>query len=220
MGNILMDKIIKTFTFGVSMIVGTALIMGASAQAADGLYLGIDGAYEKYDVKVQLPDTGVIELAPGLDAKGAAAGFFIGYSQANGRFNLAIELGYGYSFVKDGAPSNPIFTFDRYDLAGGHTFNLSLLPGYKITPAITLYGRVGVSTTQNKEEFTTGAVLVTYNEFRSIFEYGAGLEINMTDDISVRAEYLRLEAKPRLLVNDRKLITDREKFKLGFVFHF
>ncbi len=162
------------------------LTQTANAQGSqyDGLYLGLDGSYDKHKAvsyrTENQPAGFVLPNTNTYSDDGPAAGIFIGYRQSVDRFTVAAEARYTYSFVK-----NEITAADTFNPT--NEFGASVLPGYWVTDNVILFGRIGFSQ------------LNTNRNYRNVLEdntdtglvYGGGIEIYLNDLFSIRADYSR-----------------------------
>ncbi|PCJ34865.1 MAG: hypothetical protein COA93_03915 [Alphaproteobacteria bacterium] len=211
----------------INLFIGTTTLFSlghTTANAAqDGLYLGLDAAYEEYDNSISV-DGFATNLSSFVKPKGAAAGFILGIRQSAGRFNMAIEGRYGYTLANYNLGDATALGFDKYKYEGGNSFSISILPGFHISNDLLIYSRLGYVRSQYKEKFTQGIVETTAGGYQGGLEYGVGLQYDLTGNFSLRAEYTRTDYKnttESLNINgvifDTSSNFNRNKFMLGVI---
>lgn len=158
----------------------------ATAQTSryDGLYMGLDATYDitKYKQREITSLTGFIPTDDRsiYNDEGPAAGIFLGYRLTEGRFTVATEGRYGYSFLE-----NKVSAGDNFKLT--NEYGGSILPGYWISPEVILYTRFGFS------QLTTIRIFdgVINENSDSGFHFGAGIQFYASEKMSIRGEYNR-----------------------------
>ena len=205
--------------FVLKIFIGLSLILwsqGAYA-AREGLYIGIDASYEVYDDTIMVNGITTNIVYP-VDLEGVAPVIFAGYRQNRGWLSMAIEAQYGYAFSSDTV--DPALTvFDGYKFSGGHAFTIALLPGFQVADDILFYARIGFVRSQFKEKITVGLLETTNAGYRSGFEYGVGIQLDLKQNVSIRAEYTRTRFKEFIInsIAGEGLRVDRNKFLIGIL---
>lgn len=205
--------------FVLKIFIGFLLLLwsqGAYA-AREGLYIGIDSSYEIYDDTIMVNGMATNIEYP-INLNGVAPSLFAGYRQNNGWLSMAVEAHYGYAFAND--TIDPALTvFDGYKFSGGHTFSIALLPGFQVTDNVLFYARLGFVRSQFRETITEELLEITNVEYRSGFEYGVGVQFDLQNNVSIRAEYTRTKFKEIDFnpVAGESLRLDRHKFLVGIL---
>lgn len=172
----------------IACLIASALLLaqGASAQGhpQDGFYVGIDGSYDitrfkDYTVE-SLTDREPTDNKLIYNDEGPATGIFVGVRMSDGQFTLAAEGRYGYSFIQDDT-----LAFDSYKQT--NEFGGSLLPGYWINDQVVLFGRIGFSQQSTIRLFDG----IDNDHSDTGLHFGAGIQLYISDFISVRGEYNR-----------------------------
>tara|TARA_R110002096_G_scaffold309403_4_gene504000 strand:+ start:26600 stop:27238 length:639 start_codon:yes stop_codon:yes gene_type:complete len=185
------DKIMKKILALSALMLGlvTPLQFAMSqGQPSDGFYVGIDGSFDQLKDNINATPDNI------YNADGPAVGLFAGYRQSQGRFTVAAEARYGYSFASEETTVAPI---DGFALT--HEFGAAVLPGFWVNDQLIVYGRIG---------FTNATLVDTISDIKftntdSAVEYGGGVEIFASETVSVRVEYTRVkfEGMPILTFN-------------------
>ncbi|MBL4601733.1 MAG: outer membrane beta-barrel protein [Emcibacteraceae bacterium] len=162
---------------------------------SDGLYIGLDGSYDKTtETSTLIPGAEGANLlvipSPAIyDLNGIAAGIFVGYRQSSGRFTVAVEARYGYGFASNDAGN------DSFKITG--EYGASVLPGFWISDEIAIYGRLGFSQLSLSRTYQT----IIHRNTDSGLHYGGGIQIFATDMISIRADYTRATYNHNMRLN-------------------
>lgn len=178
-----MKLIIKIICLLTSVLL---FAQGAYAQShpQDGFYVGIDGSYDIIRIKdytvESLTDREPTDNKFIYNDEGPASGIFVGLRISDGQFTLAAEGRYGYSFIQD-----ENIAFDTYKQT--NEFGGSLLPGYWINDQVVLFGRIGFSQQTTIRLFD--GILNDHSD--TGLHFGAGIQLYVSDFISVRGEYSR-----------------------------
>lgn len=191
----------------------------AQQSVHDGIYMGVDGSYDKHEavsitVEQSVPNLVAPSTAVYTD-DGIAAGIFAGYRQSYDRFTVAAEARYAYSFVK-----NEPTTGNSYNPT--NEFGVSVLPGFWLTNDFLVFGRLGFSQL-NTNRLYQGSF---FNNTDSGLIYGGGAEIYLNDQISFRADYTRSVHSNRMSVvvaGNTGIITNnikRQRFRGSLIYKF
>lgn len=171
---------------------------------AKGFYIGagVGGDITNFDKKLYIQNASqqtIYDKNDNLAGQGIFGGGVIGYQWtfAN-QFNLALELNGSLSSLRyHGAyednslaeTSSGTFTLNR-------SFGVSFLPGYAVVPRAILYARLGVVrgrfNYQETKLFANQSAEVNQTEWLNGYIYGLGVETAMTENISLRVEYDRI----------------------------
>lgn len=169
------------------ILVGTLFltqIASAQGHSQDGLYMGVDATYDISrfsDFAVEsLTDTLPTDVKTIYNDEGPAAGIFIGFRFTQGRYTVATEARYGYSFIE-----NDLSLTDSFKLT--NEFGGSILPGYWLSDQIVVFGRIGFSQLTAIRTFDG---ILNKNSDTGL-HFGGGIQLFATDTISFRAEYNR-----------------------------
>lgn len=189
------NKMNMKFIVGGLMATMTVGTYSANAQSSvhDGLYMGIEGSYAKTsqtDLTILPPDFEGVVLEndilsatsrnPLYTAEGAGAGVFLGYRASQGKFTLASEISYAYSFI-----SNEPTASTRFEQT--NEFGASLYPGIWVDSDVVVFGQIGFS--QLKTNSFSG--LSQFNNSDSGLIFGGGVQAYLSPQVSIRASYSR-----------------------------
>lgn len=166
----------------------------------DGMYFGVDASYDLLKDNTDL-------LGTTISFDGPAVGGFVGYRQTKNNLSVAVEARYGYGFAswESGAV-----------LKATHEFELAVLPGYWINDDILLYTRLGATNNTIRVSLAGSTDTNTSTEFN----YGAGVEINLLNNLSLRAEYTRSELYDEQTSDTTWWRIKRDRFKVAMVAQF
>lgn len=159
----------------------------------DGFYMGVEGSYNK----TQHNNTTVIEPTydgvvfeedilseasrnPVYTAEGAGAGLLLGYRKSSGRFTVAVEGSYSYSFISNELAGNN--TFEQTN-----EFGAAVQPGVWLNEDIVVFGHAGFSQLQTNNTAGTEA----FNNSDSGLVFGGGIQLYASDQLSIRGSYTR-----------------------------
>lgn len=191
-------KAFAVAALGVALALGAA--SGASAEAFDGVHIGVGIGSNKLSVDERVPGTQVTvdkskrqttpELFVGLDKK------------VTDKFVLGAELNAGFKDREVNVRTGTV----NYKAEVGKTLDLTARAGFLATDNLLLYGRAGVSRYEVKREALDGTnrvLNVKKTETRPV--YGVGAEYAFNDNISLRGEYLRRNGKSNVKTDDVKI---------------
>ena len=189
-----MNKIFKLAGLLACVVFSTSTAF-AQQSVHDGIYMGVDGSYDKHEaVSVTVEQGSAGFVAPDASVytdDGISAGVFIGYRQSYDRITVAAEVRYAYSFVSnEPAATN---TFDPSSEFGG-----SVLPGFWLTNDFLIFGRLGFSQLNTNRNYL-GSL---FNNTDTGLIYGGGAEIYLNDQFSFRADYTRTVHNHRMSAAD------------------
>ena len=72
---------------------------------------------------------------------------------------------------------------------------VSYLQGYRVTPSILPYAKVGVQTAKFESEVRTRNYSATHSDTKNGIGFGAGVKVNLVPDFELSLEYLRTHNK-------------------------
>lgn len=179
-------KMIGAALFGVA----TLLVVSSTVEAAgrlDGFYVGGKVTRDTYSDDINVTATDGIDTASfGIDSlsgDGFAAALFIGYDLEVNRWHLGIEGEYGFS----GADMNFSYelngTEEVASIEARETYGATARFGYEVMNGALVYGRAGWVETKFRGNPGTS----TREDGP---RFGGGVELALSDQLSVRAEYL------------------------------
>lgn len=195
----------------------------AQAEGFQGLYAGVEGGFDNYEVKVD--DVDITDLVgidatgsfDGLSGNGVMGGLFAGYHLGSGNTFVAIE---GFAQFSDASMS--ISATDGIDTIGAsisakESFGVAARLGVKVNNATGVYGRVGWLSTNFESKLNDGFDTYTENEYEDAIQYGVGLETMVSEKVSLRAEYLMASYGDQGIDG---LSIDNNNFKAGLAVRF
>lgn len=195
----------------------------AHAEGFQGLYAGVEGGFDNYEVKVDDIDisylTGFESTGSfdGLSGNGAMGGVFAGYHLGGGSTFAAIE---GFAQFSDASIS--ISATDGVDTIGlsvraKESFGAAARLGVKVNNATGVYARVGWLSTNFESKLNDGTTVYKDSDYEDAIQYGAGLETMVSNNMSLRAEYLMADYGNQGIDG---LSIDNNNFKAGLAFRF
>lgn len=195
----------------------------AQAESFQGLYAGVEGGFDNYEVKVD--DVDITDLVSidatgsfdGLSGNGVMGGVFAGYHLGGDSTFVAIE---GFAQFSDASMS--ISATDGIDTIGmsikaKESFGVAARLGMKVNPSTGLYARVGWLSTNFEASLNDGFDTYKESEYEDAIQYGVGLETMISNNTSLRAEYLMASYGDQGVDG---LSIDNNNFKAGLAFRF
>lgn len=173
-----------------------------------GVYAGIQGSYDTYDVDIRSSNLN----ADDLELSGLSGGFYAGVNTAFPGVDRAI-VGLEGSFAFNDADGQVSGGGDHISIASRHTYDISGRAGYEVTDNVLLYGRVGWARTRFSGLEPTGRT--TLDGIR----FGGGAEYAITDNIALRTEFTRTDYE-RKRSSDRRFDTAQNRLTLGIGYRF
>ena len=187
------------------IIVASLLLAGAGSAAppaAAQAYLGFGAGWSDYDQGNVIPD-----LISSGSFDGDATGFKI-YGGYRFHPNFAAELAY-----VDLGKASYSGNFFGTPVVGGSLetwgFNVSVVGIVPLGPAFELFGKIGLLGWESKARDTTGGVPFSGEADDADVSFGLGLAVNVTRNVSLRAEWERFKA-----------VDDIDLWSLGLAFKF
>lgn len=194
----------------------------------DGFYIGLQGGYESYRVKVR-EDEGQDRFDTTMNAAGWVGGIFAGY----GRYFNQFYLG-GEAFINTSSAFNRDSFNDLATQVSGErrftvnsSYGLAILPGIKFTESALAYVRLGYSwvNTNTKQALIgipDGSFDTSTSNVRNGFAYGVGSEILLPvfcDNVSLRTEYVHTNYSSSRR-GPIKFTPADDQFLVGIIYHF
>ncbi len=173
-----------------------------------GVYAGIQGSYETYDLDVRSSNLN----ADDLELSGLSGGFYAGANTALPGLDRAI-VGLEGSFAFNDGDGRLSGGGDRLSIASRNTYDISGRAGYEIKDSVLLYGRVGWARTSFSGLEPTGRSRLDGIRF------GGGAEYAITDNMALRTEFTRTDYE-RKRSGDRRFDTGQNRLTLGVGYRF
>lgn len=128
----------------------------------------------------------------GVNRNSVTYGVFGGYQAVkNGKFGLATEIGYE-DFGRVRGNGNIDGQEKRLAKHTAHGTHFNLKPSYEIAPRLDVYGKVGIALIRNdyyEQKTAVNQDRLKSHVFKPSLSLGAGLEYELTDNLSTRVEY-------------------------------
>lgn len=169
------NRVLAIFAAAIAMALASPLALSQDS----AVYLGASIGEAQYRKTCDSVTTGT------CDSSDTAYRLYGGYHFGP---NLAIEVGYasyGELFVNSTVPPA---SFE----ATLKAFDISVLPSYRFTERLGIFGRLGIYRSQ-LELHGFGATPGDDSEHNSGLTWGAGLRLHFGSKIAARAEYQRLD---------------------------
>lgn len=204
------------------------IICKASACLLDDFYGGAGLGFDNYRLKQRAgliaPDGDLLNLNPGLSARGWNGSLFFGYGQTYSWFYIAGEIAAGTS------NTDTSYTLSRNDVHyttkvnARTSYNVAILAGTKLTSNHLAYFRVGYIRTLFRTEelginFDSG-----FNHSETHWEnglqFGLGMETALYDHWSMRGEYNYLRYGSIKTDRGTQFSVANNQFILSVIYHF
>jgi opacity protein-like surface antigen len=198
----------------IALFGAAACFAVTTAASATGLYVGAGLGYQttKTDVNTTAPSTVVAgttdTTSNDFHGDGINGTLFVGYGFcANQNIWLGLEFNgelsstkHSQNSVTNVAAGTTLTVSTEHKLRGG--YGLSFRPGYFVTDNTKVYGVLGW---QRGRFQTTSTVAITglgtatgrTNTWENGFRYGGGMEVNLTNQLGLRAEFTQTRYKTR-----------------------
>lgn len=217
----LMGENMKSIGFGLLAVCLSA--SAAHAEGFQGFYAGLEGGYDGYEVKVDDIDISDVAGFPatasfdGLSGNGAVGGVFAGYHLGGRTTFVAIE-----GFAQFSGASVGVSATDGVDTVGlkveaKESFGAAARLGMKVNQATGVYARIGWLTTKFEGTLDDGVDIYSDSTNEDAIQYGVGLETMVSDQVSLRSEYLRASYGDQGVDG---LSIDNNSFKAGLAVRF
>lgn len=168
---------------------GVAFVWASAAQADDtGFYLGAQAGYGSavFD-QTRTTTNGATTWGPqNLGGDGFVGGVFGGYGRAFGSFYLGGEGSFEVGKIESNFSDSTGYS---RSVSLNETINLSVRPGYLITPQTLAYGRVGWARSKFKVSQQQNGDLPSTDEWIDGVVVGLGVEQEVTKTIGLRIDY-------------------------------
>lgn len=181
-----------------SIVLVSALLLASPAMAADwsGFYAGLNAGYAHGDVSVRDTNGGV---APGpfhYKTDGGFGGAQVGYNFQFNKFVVGVEGDVGYIGIKGSGRIGSASATSHQDLTldSGFYADITARAGYELGYGL-LYGKGGYAyfDTNAKQATTNPGYAPTGTGALDGWVAGAGYELRLTRDVSVKVEYLHFD---------------------------
>ncbi|WP_066561323.1 outer membrane protein [Croceicoccus bisphenolivorans] len=206
-----------------ALLASALFAVPAQAQSFQGLYAGVEGGFDNYEVKVEDIDlydvvgidaTGTLD---GLSGNGAMGGLFAGYHLGGRNTFVAVE---GFAQLSDA--SVEISATDGVDTIGlavkaKESFGVAARLGMKVNPSTGVYARIGWLSTNFEATLNDGIETYKDSESEDAIQYGLGLETMVAEKVSLRAEYVISSYGDQGIDG---LSIDNNNFKAGLAYRF
>jgi outer membrane immunogenic protein len=210
---------------GAALLAGTAL-SSATAVAYEeesvfnGFYIGAQIGYGMTDMEINE------NIAPGVSsgnmfADGLLGGVFAGYGFMSDRVYFGLEADFEYSDVDQ---TNTI-AGEKIHAEKDYGFSVGGRLGYEVVDNAIAYVRLGYNGSKYEAKYTTAAGVPTSDDdWLNGFELGAGAEMAIHDNVTMRLEYKHTFfdslSKTAVAGGRIKLEPSENKVVLGFAFMF
>ncbi|MCW5588229.1 MAG: outer membrane beta-barrel protein [Legionellales bacterium] len=194
-----------------SVAAGLAVASSAALAAAGGLYVGAGVGYQTLANKITGTDTTnavTTSHVMTLQGDGALGTLFVGYGFClSNNLWLGVELNGQMSGAKITNTLNDTTNTvsDTFEQKARAAWGVDFRPGYFVTPNTKAYAVLGWQQTRYKttETETVAGVATTANDNykRNGFRYGGGMEVNLTNQLGLRAEWTQVRNKSRTVPN-------------------
>ncbi|MBN6066296.1 porin family protein [Aggregatibacter actinomycetemcomitans] len=161
------------------LALSAAVLVSTSAVASDftGFGVGVDVGTTKYKDAKRTSNVDLI-ADYGIDYGNNFVGIIEGKLKLN-KSTLHDNSGPGY----------------HYKLTEKARLGVSYLQGYRVTPNILPYAKVGLQTTKFKSEWRDGGYSSTHSDTKNGIGFGAGVKAALTPNFELGVEYLRTHDK-------------------------
>lgn len=201
-------------------------VVPGCAQLTDGFYVGAQGGYDVYNVKINSSAPGVGSNSVNLNANGWAGGLMLGYGKYFTNFYLGGELFGLYSGANETVTTTNLTVAPPVEFTGkvnvNGSYGLALLPGLKLNDTSLGYIRLGYNWNSIKyQESLTGVGSASKTNTASGFAYGLGVETLISGNWSVRTEYTytNYDSSSTSLGAGTTVDPSDNQFMLGLIYH-
>ncbi len=172
-------------------IVGALLLSAGMAAHAEGVYVGASVGSTDFE------NNDIVALTANLDSKDTGVKFLVGFEVAPA---VNIELSYvdpgetslsggaGDTFILDGDAY--VFLADGKLAASGNAFTVSGIYSFEAANSpLSFFGRLGVAMWEADYSISSTAGSASFSDDGSDLYYGFGLQYEVSQAVSIRAEY-------------------------------
>jgi outer membrane immunogenic protein len=172
-----------------SLVLATALAApfasAVSAAPFDGPYVGAQVGWQSEKMRDVKSSFGAVPVEDKTNS--VTGGIFAGYDKTiNGRFVVGAEGGLDF------ASDNEVITSasgTSYSVDPKYSFDLTARAGYLVNPQTLLYVRGGYTNARVRTTITNAAGIQTASDNQDGWLAGAGVERQLTQNVSARLEY-------------------------------
>ncbi|WP_445156956.1 outer membrane protein [Halomonas sp. E14] len=176
----------------VQMAAVAAVAAGASsmALAAPSFYVGAQAGYQNVDME-EKESWGNASFTTDYSMTGLAGGVFAGAKfHLTPEFYLAPEVNLGTSNADGGDRFNMPGYSASYEFEAGRSYGIGVLAGYNVTPATSVYGRLGYQRTKFKVSYNeTGEPTESDSENFSGARFGVGMDTALSSNVALRLDW-------------------------------
>jgi len=203
---------------GLLCLSGAANAQDVVEQASAGVYVGVEGGYENYDVSAEYDDGSLAIAADGLSGDGLTGGIFAGYQTRMGEGFMAIE-----AFGRLSSASMSASFDDGVDMLSGsieakESYGIAAKAGIRVNRSSGIYARVGWVNTRFELSVSDGVSSYTADQTEDAIEYGGGLETLVGRNYALRVEYVRADYGSAGLPDE--ISVDSNGVRAGFSYRF
>jgi outer membrane immunogenic protein len=165
--------------------IAASFATAASAAPFDGPFVGAQVGWQSEKMRDTKSSLGVV---PVDDKKqSVTGGVFAGYDKTiNGRFVVGAEG--GLDFASDGKIQSTV-AGSNYSVDPKYSFDLTARAGYLVNPQTLLYVRGGYTNARVRTTITDADGIQSASDNRDGWLAGAGVERQITQNVSARVEY-------------------------------
>lgn len=172
-----------------SVVLATAIAApfatAASAAPFDGPFVGAQVGWQSEKMTDVKSSLGVVPLDEKKES--VTGGIFAGYDKTiNGRFVVGAEA--GLDFASDDEIQSSV-AGTNYSIDPKYSFDLTARAGYLVTPQTLLYVRGGYTNARVRTTVTNAAGIRSASDNQDGWLAGAGVERQITQNVSARFEY-------------------------------
>ena len=193
----------------------------------DGFYLGAEVGYDAYRIRESF------DLNPGIalsgsnstSATGFNGGLMLGYAQdMSDVFRLGGEIFVRHSTADNTDHLAAGVSTSSTKLEANNSYGVSLMPGIKLSNSAVVFAKVGYVRTDLKGTATYSNSGLESRETASQWvngiEYGVGMEIAATDNVSLRGDYTYANYNNWHTSSLSRFSPSNNSFNLGVIYHF
>ncbi len=183
----------------IALFGAAACFAVSTAASATGLYVGAGVGYQI--LKHGVTDTDATSSASFSQfGDGAIGTLFVGYGFClSNTFWLGLEFNGELAGTKSTATfTDSVLGTDSIQNKAKGGYGLSVRPGYFTSPQTMIYGILGWQRTKfETNEDLNGVNVFSSSNWKNGFRYGGGMQTNLTNQLSLRAEFAQTRYKTR-----------------------
>jgi opacity protein-like surface antigen len=221
--------IINSAVIALISLYSFAANAGVDGNPFEGMYVGFITTKSTFSSTAIYLDKSTLEtpsnfngITSAVSKDGYGAGIMGGYGLTYGMFYGSIEA----AFVVD--KGNTVYSdgTDTIKVSQSNTFDISFRPGITLSDKALVFGLLGYSGSNLKSDGINEGLAsgngLSYNKRLTSLRYGAGVEVEILENIAIRAEYTRSIINDALIVDggDQFTISPKtSRIMLSFVLH-